>query len=503
MRAALLLLALAAAASPAPEDEARPVREVTFEEAVDLALGYNLGLESARLAALIERLRVDEADAAWDPTVNSTVGGGEDVSPSRSSLAGANVVDTDNFNFTLGLTQPFRLGPSLGLEWRTDRTFSNSSFSTINPAYDTALDVSLTVPLLRGRGRTAQEADLRAAQAGAEGARYEFLDAAAQLVQDVAEAYWNLVYLQDQVGVLEKSVEVAREIEATERRKLRPEIGRSTPLDVSKAVAATKQREAALILGRMQARDAADELRRLVLPFTGGKDDETMLRAASVPGEDVTVPELAPLLEDALVRRPDLRRADAELKRLEEAVVKARDNLRVQLDLSAGVTWRGVAGGFSPSASDTIQGDFPSAFGAVTLTWPLGRRAARAALRRAELELERGRIARRDQVNTVVVEVRQAQRGLRTVLQEIVATREEIRAAEESLEGEQLRLKRGTATVLDVAILEENLTEARLKLVESLTALQRARVRIHRVTGTLLERTGVELGPEYEVKRNP
>ena len=76
-------------------------------------------------------------------------------------------------------------------------------------------------------------------------------------------------------------------------------------------------------------------------------------------------------------------------------------------------------------------------------------------------------------------------------------------AADESLQGERLRLQRGTATVLDVAILEENLTEARLKLVQSLTALQRVRVRIHRVTGTLLERAGVELGPEYEVKRNP
>ena len=99
--------------SPSPP-RSPPRPTTTFLEAVDLALAYNLGLESARLAALIERLRVDEADAAWDPVFTGSVGGGEDVTPSRSQLAGANVVDVDNFNFALGLTQPFRLGPSLG-----------------------------------------------------------------------------------------------------------------------------------------------------------------------------------------------------------------------------------------------------------------------------------------------------------------------------------------------------------------------------------------------------
>ena len=144
MRAACAYLLLAALAQA---QEQPVVKSITFREAVDLGLARNLGLKSARLTALMERLAVDIAGAAWDPTFNSTISGGESLTPSRSSLSGADVVDVDSAAFAVGVTQPTRVGPTLGIEWRSNRAFTNSSFSTINPAWDSALEVSLTVPL--------------------------------------------------------------------------------------------------------------------------------------------------------------------------------------------------------------------------------------------------------------------------------------------------------------------------------------------------------------------
>ena len=477
------------------------VREITVQESIDLGLAYNLGLRSSRLGALLERFRVAEEDAAWDPVFTGGVGGGESLSPSRSSLAGADVVDTDSFNFTLGLTKPLRLGPSLGLTWRTDRTFSNSSFSTINPSYDTALELSLTVPLLQGRGRTAQESLLRASRAGARAARLQLLDDSAGLIEEIALAYWDLYASQDQVRVRRKSVEVAEEIEAAERRKLEPSIGRSTRLDVTKAHAETKKREAALIDGELQAANASDALRRLILPFAADGPDHLVLRAVSLPSEKCEIPSLSDAISKALSARHDLRKRDAEIEQLREGVVQARDRLRMQLDLTASVTWKGLAGRFSPAAGDSLEGKTPSAQGALNLTWPLGRRAARAVLHRTELELERARIDRRELVNQIVVAVRKAHREVTTTGRQIEATREEVRAATESLEGERQRLARGSTTVLEVARLESSLTEAELRLLQAETALAGARIKLYRVTGSLLERTGVSWGPDLQARR--
>jgi len=488
-------LLLSRSATARPEEGAPPgPRGITFAEAVDLALAHNLDLRSARVTALLRRFDIDEAEARWDPAMEAAANVGETLLPSRDSLAGADVVDVDRTGFSAGVTKPFRLGPSLGLAWRADRSFTNSSFSTINPAYDTALDLTLTVPLLRGRGREAQEAVLRASRAGAEEAVHALHDEAERLVRSVADAYWNLVYLDRRVGVLEKSVGVAREIEASERRKLAPEIGRSTLLDVTQAEAETKRREVTLLQGRLDAENAADNLRALVLPFTGGLGDGRMLRAVEMPREGGELPPLAGMIERGLRERPDLARIDAEIERLREGVVAAQDAMRFQLDLTATGTWRGVDGDLERSAADTLSGKTPSAAAALLFRWPFGRRAARAALGRAELEVEAARIRRERQVNTVVVEVRGAHRGVRTAVEGIAASREEVRAAAASLDGERQRLARGSSTVLDVSRLEENLTAAELRLLEAQTRLEQARIALERAAGTLLDRLAIRIG---------
>jgi len=515
VKAAVLVLALAATVAaqegegaPAPGDAegaggtaAAPAREVTFADAVELALAYNLGLKSARFDALIARLAVEEEDAAWDTTVNGGVGGGETRIPSRSQLEGATVVDSDTFFYTLGASKPFRIGPTLGINWRTDRLFTNSSFSTINPSYDTALDVSLTVPLLRGRGRTAQESNLRASQAGELGARYTLLSEAETLIESVAVAYWNLVFLEDRVLVLEKSLKVAQEIEEAERKKLRPEIGRSTPLDVTKAHAETKTRETNLISGRLDAANASDDLRLLVLPFTGGPEDRIILRTKQKPEDLTEIPDLDRLVADALATRNDLRATDASIEQMREGVVQAQNQLRVQLDLTGTLTFRGVDGNISGASTQALGLDYPSANAALNLTWPLGRRAAKAALRRAQAALEQAEVQRSDQVSNIIVEVRKAHRGLRAAMEGIVSLREEVIAADASLQGERKRLERGSSTVLDVAQLEEDMTNAQLRLLETRTKVEQARIRLERATGTLLPHFGVELGPDDEVQR--
>lgn len=504
MRAVLLLLlvaATAAAQEPKKTADGDIVREISFQDAIDLGLARNLGLKSVRLDALMRRLVVAIEEAAWDTTFETEVGGGESLTPSRSQLAGAQVLDTDSANWTMGVSKPFRFGPTLGINWRMDRSFSNSTFNTINPAYDTALELTLNVPLLRGRGREVNEADLRASQASADSARWNLLDQSATLIGDIAEAYWELVYLQRRVAVLEKSVSVAREIETTERRKLRPEIGRSTILDVTQAAAETKRREVALIEGRNQVGDQADTLRSLILPFTGGRGDNVVLRAMQKPVATLELPKLHLLVSDALARRPDLRRIDAELRRLQQSVVKAENGLRYQLDLRASIAWRGVDGSFEDSTGQTFSGDFPSSRASIIFSVPFGRRAAKAELRRARLDVSRERLTRDAKVNEIVVEVRRAYRRIKTSIEQIGALREEVKAAEVALDGERKRRDRGSSTVIDVSRLEENLTDALLRQTQAHTNLERARVELLRASGRLIEAFGIKLGPELEAGR--
>lgn len=490
--------------APAPDVTSKPVRprrSISFEDAIELGLAYNLGLKSARFDALVARFQVAREDARWDWTLDSELGAGESLVPSRSALAGADVVDTDSANFVLGLTKPFRSGATLGLNWRNDRTFSNSTFNTINPAYDSALDITLTVPLLRGRGRSVQEAALRASRAAADAARYDFLNRAELLIQEVANAYWNLVFLQESVDVLEKALEVARDTERIELRKLEPDIGRATKLTVAQAQAERFRREADLIAGQLDAENGADTLRRLILPYTGNADDEILIVAKSALRDTASRPDLSLLVEEAMGRRQTLRRSDAVIEQLQEDLVAARNNLRIRLDFDATVTSRGVAGNLEQSAADVFRWDTPSYAGAFTLSWPIGRRDAKAAVQQAQLRLDQARVNRQETLNLVISEVRRAYRTLGSNAREIGVRRDELKASLEALEGERARLKRGVSTVLDVSRLEENAVQAALRLLQAQTLLERADVEMQRSSGTLLDRWNVKFDPNLESNR--
>jgi outer membrane protein TolC len=226
-----------------------------------------------------------------------------------------------------------------------------------------------------------------------------------------------------------------------------------------------------------------------------------VLRAVQSPEDKGPPPDLDRLVHDALSTRNDLLATEARIEQLREGVVAAQNQLRIQLDLQGAVTFRGVDGDIGGASTQALGGDYPSANAAVVFAWPLGRRASKAALRRAQIQLEQAEVQREDQVSAIVAEVRRAHRGLEAALEGIVSLREEVTAADESLKGERLRLARGSSTILDVAQLEESLTAAQLRLLETRTKAEQARVRLERATGGLLPRFGVELGPDDEVKK--
>ena len=186
----------------------------------------------------------------------------------------------------------------------------------------------------------------------------------------------------------------------------------------------------------------------------------------------------------------------------QETVILAQDAARVDLDLIGTLGWKSVAPELGESVSEVLEGNNLSAGAGLNLSWTLGLRAARADLRRARLELERKRIERRDKANTVIAEVREAHRALRMAILEIETIKEEVKAAAASLEGETKRLARGSSTILDVSRLEENLTDAQLRLLEASTTLELARLAIYRVSGTLLDRFQIVFGRDFEAQRS-
>jgi outer membrane protein TolC len=92
---------------------------------------------------------------------------------------------------------------------------------------------------------------------------------------------------------------------------------------------------------------------------------------------------------------------------------------------------------------------------------------------------------------------------MRASMREISLRRKELAASLTALEGERLRLKRGSATVIDVAVLEENAVNAALRLLQAQTVLERARIDSLRSSGGLLERWNVRFDGDFRFEPRP
>jgi outer membrane protein TolC len=189
----------------------------------------------------------------------------------------------------------------------------------------------------------------------------------------------------------------------------------------------------------------------------------------------------------ALRRRPDLLRAFAELERNDVDVAVARDELQPQLDLVGRLSSDGLDGSFGGSAEDVATGEATTATLGVTFSVYLGRRSAKARVRIAEYARRQAGLRVRELENRVVLEVREALRGVATARERANAAVQETRAAQETLEGERTKVGAGASTPFDVLQREERVTQAVTREGRAAADLRIALARLWRATGLLAE----------------
>ena len=200
---------------------------------------------------------------------------------------------------------------------------------------------------------------------------------------------------------------------------------------------------------------------------------------------------LAPVDEHvklALKRRPELNQSRLEVKRGELEIVRTKNGILPRLDAFANLGKTGFATRFEQAAENLVD--------RTTLDWtlglrfemPAGRRAAKAARRRALLNKRALVEAVGNLALLIEFEVRAAYVEVERSQRQIVASAATRSHREENLRAEQARLDAGRSTAFLVAQAQRDLVQSRIAEVEASAALLRALIELYRAEGTLLER---------------
>ena len=104
------------------------VLKLDLTGAYQLALARNLNLHVGRYDMAIANANVRGSGGIFDPTLWANLDLFSNKAPTSTILEGANVAESDNMGFGLGVNQLLPSGTQLGASWSSDRGETNSTF---------------------------------------------------------------------------------------------------------------------------------------------------------------------------------------------------------------------------------------------------------------------------------------------------------------------------------------------------------------------------------------
>jgi outer membrane protein TolC len=490
---------------------------LTLAGAIELALERNptLLVEKIRLEQAREKTYQEMGSFNWLVNLRGVAARRENIVASRFYPTGT-YVDSERAP-SAGIEGRTSTGGRLGVAIDYRRLVSTSNTQTLSPQYSANLAFNFSQAFWRDFGAV-NKTRIRVAQKGEEVAERTLVQRMFQLVRQVEETYWNLIFLREDLDVKLRSLNVARALLKQNQELQRA--GIVAQVSVLEALAGVATREENVITAESEVERVEDEL-KILLWLEPSAADVTAVEASQQ--EAITI-DAARSFQTALQRRPEVEGLQREVEQREIELKFAANQTKPRLDLNAQYGVAGLSGRPNPTCVDPTSpfcepvgrnvGD--SIFARQTRpedaisqllsrhpfdTWsielklqiPLGNRTANAQYAEAYLRLLETSTRLRALRTQIEQEVRDAVRETQTARKRIDASRETIKFVEDQLDGERRKFEAGLSSSYDVLQILGELDKARTTERRAVMDFNIGQSKIRFAEATTLERYNIEM----------
>ncbi|MGH7235392.1 MAG: TolC family protein [Nitrospiraceae bacterium] len=500
--ALLLPLAYVAGADLPEGTEAVPKKAVSLVDIVLRALQNNLDISISRQTKESRLTDIVFEQAKFDPLLSVNGQYNRSVSPLNRPVLGfgGNTVgdqeppafDQNASQVTLDVTQNLLTGANYDLNFSPSRVYvgGNPQF-LFNPGYQSGLAFTLTQPLLRNFGTDVNKTFIRIAQNNAKFEEQVFVDRVLTVIATVEQAFWELVFANENLKVAQAALKAAEELLASNRAKAKA--GVMAIVEVLQAEAAVASRVEQVLVAEKAIRDQEDQLRRLLNPSEAELRQDVRLAPLDKPVQSLEPMSVEETIDIAIERRPEVLQATKNIETSELNIKFAKNQLLPNL------SFQGTSGlaGLGKDGGDMLQrnfgGDFYNYGAGLVLSYPLGNRSAWSQYNRRQLEARNAQATLQSIRQQVIVSVKEAVRRVQTDFRRIETTRSARITSEKQLQAEQERLNVGLSTTRFVLDFQRDLATARGNELRAIVDYNKSLSNLARNKGTTLERYQIEV----------
>lgn len=509
---------------------------MTLEEAIALALQNNNDIDSSKITVQIAEFNLKGARGVYDPLIASETYYESRTTPTASTIGGATNGSVTNRQFfgTAGVTgfSPYA-GGSYNAGFTSSRTNTSNSNATLNPQFPTDFTIEYVQPLLRGRSFDVNRRNIEIAKKNLSLTDAQFRQRAIEVIAQVEQSYWDLVFALRNLQVQIDAVKQARtQLESNQRLVAK---GVLAPIDVIAATTQITTFEQNVYTAQEDVTRAENTLKTLVLP---DRTSEIWSRPITPVSEISLEPPRIGLdiaIAEAFRSRPEITQLNTqtEINGIDQRYY--RDQTKPQIDLVGSYTAAGLAGTATPPRAttpsalttrvnelSTIAGlpplettattstvppnlvggyftslgnlfaqDYPTYRVGVRISIPWGNRVAEANLGRSLAEGTQIQNSRAQTEQIIEAQVRNSLQSLRSAEARLASALASRQSAELLYESEQRQFRAGTTTFYLVLQRQTELLTARGRELQAQTDLNKSISEFQLATGTTLTANSV------------
>jgi outer membrane protein TolC len=479
------------AAAGQPVADAVATRPMSLQDCIQQALSHNFDVQIERYDPQISLYNLRAAYGGYDPAFNFSGDHSFNVSPggftSQQIPIPATTSKSDTFNSSIGGTLPE------GLQYDFSGNISDRNFSSFTNAAEStsgSIGVSLTQPLLKNFWIDTTRLTIRVAKNrlkfSEQGLRQQFI----ATVTAVENAYYELIYAQENVKVQQESLTLAQT--QLDQDNQRVQIGTLAQLDVQQDQAQVAQNRANLIAAQSTLNTDQNTLKNLLTDAYAQWHD-TNIQPTVTLAAPLELFDLQDSWSKGMTERPDLLQARLNVEQQGIQLKFDRNQIFPELDLIGTYGFNGTSREYNGTLEQFNQGNAPFYSYGAQLSIPLSNIGARNNYKSAKSTLQQIVLQLKQLEQTIMVQIDNAVKQAQSDYQSVDATRQARIYAESALDAEQKKYNVGKSTTFTVLQLQNTLTADRAQEIRALANYNEDLANLANDEGSTLEQNGIDI----------
>jgi outer membrane protein TolC len=376
-----------------------------------------------------------------------------------------------------------------GLSANVSKTYNSSQ---TNASYGSTGSVQLSVvqPLLKNFWVDKNRLTIRLAKNqlknDEQGLRLQVITS----VTAVENAYYELIYAQDNVNVQQEALDLAQT--QLDQDKQRVQIGTLAPLSVQSDESQAASSKASLISAQNQLSIDQNTLKNLITDAYAQWHGTNIQPTATLEAP-LQLFDLQDSWNKGMTERPDLLQARLNVEKQGIQLQFERNQLFPELDLIGTYGYNGQGQTYNATFDQINSIDRPFYTYGAQISVPLTSVGPRNQFKSAKATLEQVVLQLKQFEQNVMVEIDNAVKQAQSTYESVDATRQARIYAEAALDAEQKTYAVGKATTFEVLQYQSALTTARGAEIRALANYEEALANLAAQEGSTLERNGIDI----------